>query len=217
MQFVFEAGLDAGLAERAIERRGVPLALQYAAVQLCDDLSDGDCDYLRAPTRTGPLLLLLLQNLFVDAALAAHIAPAALRRAGKLFTVVGSGQHDELACARWTYERSRRTAASITGHQLAAYLELLWDRTKLAPRAFEVGLEMGTLAHITTDLVTHDARFWSLPPRQRARLRADARAAATRLFAQRLPSVDRAVTPLLASLSARRAPPAARLSPRSRS
>lgn len=45
-------GHDAGLADGDIERRGVPLAFQYAAIQLCDDLSDGDCDYLHAPART---------------------------------------------------------------------------------------------------------------------------------------------------------------------
>lgn len=193
LQFVYEAGYDAGLADRDIERRGVPLALQYAAIQLCDDLSDGDCDYLDAPARTGPLVLMLLQNLFLDSSLAAGTTRDAMKRATHLFAIVGSGQHDELTAARWTRDRSHRLAASLTGHQLAAYLELLWDGTELAPLAFKVGVDMGTLAHITTDIVTNDPRYWSLSTSARASLRASATQAARRLSRRSLASVDRAV------------------------
>lgn len=202
LQFLFEAGLDASLVEREICRRAVPIALQYAAIQLCDDLSDGDCDYLSEGERLGPLLLMSLQNLSTAASLDARVTRASLTRVCTRLARVAAAQHEELATRAWTFARSRRTASVLTGEQLAAYLELLWDATPLSKLARAVGSDLGLLAHVSRDALTGDPRFWSLAPRERTKLQTEARAAARRLLRHRLDSVTRSARALLKSLRA---------------
>ncbi len=201
LQFVYEAGIDAAHAREVILERGAVVALLASAVQLCDDLSDGDATYLREPRRDGPLALMVLQQLVVDRALCSRVPDAALGLVSKNLLEVGSAQYVELHTKKWTLKLAREVAEGINGAQQAAYLDLLWWGTPLVDRASEIGGDLGFAVHVVTDAQSEDRRFTSLSASHRALLLADARARCRLLVATGLTSVTRRASALYRVLS----------------
>jgi hypothetical protein len=192
LQFFYEAALDSGKPRPDAMARSVAATLEYAAIQLADDLVDGDCDYL-SPPRQRAILLLELQALFMDAALACGIEPGALARAIALLLQVGKAAREEIEIRRWTLPAARRMAFKLNGAQHAAYLELLWADSPLESLAGSVGHDLGVVAHIATDVATGDPRFWALGHGDRAALVRHARGLCDRLADRRIASVDMVV------------------------
>ena len=63
LALLYEAGVEAGLAREALLSRGTGIFLSFAAGNLADDLSDGECTYYARPSQVGPYVQFLLQNL----------------------------------------------------------------------------------------------------------------------------------------------------------
>jgi hypothetical protein len=202
MQFLFEAGCDAGLQYAQLSPRLIGVTLQHAAIQISDDLSDGDCTYLDDPARLGPLLVLALPNAVQAALNEAGISRTAQLAAAAELARVGNGQLRELRRAHWDGAAAQEVARLLNGHQLAAYLHLTWDGTRLADRAQAVGLAFGCAVHVATDLRSRDRRISDLSAVDRAKLIAWATEAAHAAAASDLASVVRRVPELLATLRA---------------
>ncbi len=191
LQFVYEAGIDAKLAHEPIVRRGLTVAWLNAAIQLSDDLSDGDCDYLDDPLRTGPVLLMILHQLYNAALADAGVSFHTLSRTAELLVSVGSGQYEELQTRRWTERKATLAALKLNGDQHAAFLEIVWAKTPLEKRASRVGRDIGWLVHVYTDIVSKDDRYYSLPKSDKERIRREARQLCAKLRRSDLLSVRR--------------------------
>jgi hypothetical protein len=159
IQFVYEAAADGGLGRRELVDRGAAVLLQYAAVQLSDDLSDNECGYLAAPGKDGPLLLLVFQNLFHRLVCRSSIPSKKAAHALELLTMVANAQSDELHFETWTLRRYRSCAEQLTCTQLSAYLTMLWAGTPLEKHAVAIGRHLGQSMHIAGDIRSDDRRW----------------------------------------------------------
>jgi hypothetical protein len=187
MQFVYEAAADSGLGRRELIDRGAAVLLEYAAVQLSDDLSDNECVYLAAPGKDGPLLLLVLQNLFHRLICRSSIPQKKAAFALELLGTVANAQSNELHTGAWTLKRYCSCAGRLTGMQLSAYLMLLWAGTPLENRAIDLGQRLGLAMHIAGDVRSIDRRWRSLGRSDRKKLLQAALTSLGRL--ERYPSV----------------------------
>ena len=156
------AGADAGLDPEQTLDRATAAFLIFAAYNLSDDLSDGECDYLSAGE--GPAVLLLVHGL----ALAAlhdlglpgevhHQIVADLFRAEE-------AQVLEVRTQQWDRARWTTVADGIAGAQWAAYLRLMWAGTALADQAPAVARSLGRVALLAGDIVSQDRRWTDLTP-----------------------------------------------------
>jgi hypothetical protein len=170
MQFVYEAAADGGYGRRELIDRGAAVLLEFAAVQLSDDLSDNECAYLAAPGKDGPLLLLVLQNLFHRLICRSLVPPEKAVFALELLSAVANAQSDELHAGTWTLQQYRSCAGRLTGVQLSAYLMLLWAGTPLEKRAIDLGQHLGLGMHIAGDVRSNDRRWRSLSRSDRKKL-----------------------------------------------
>lgn len=200
LELVYEAGRDAGLSDHGTCARGMAILFQYGAIQVCDDICDGDASYLPDVQRDGPIVLMMLQQAYLDALADARTGAETLERAARHLCCVGSGQYEELRTRRWTLARALNTACGLNGEQYAAYFTLLWTGTPLGPRAVSVGLDLGMLVHVSTDLLTGDPRFHSLRVSERIQLLQRARAAGIRLGQTAIRSVTRVAATALPQL-----------------
>ncbi|MBN2038256.1 MAG: hypothetical protein JW768_16065 [Chitinispirillaceae bacterium] len=175
IQFVYEAAADGGLGRRELLDRGAAVLVQYAAIQLSDDLSDNECGYLAAPDKDGPLLLLALQNLFHRLVCCSSIPPKRVVAALELLAAVANAQSNELHSGTWTLRRYRSCAEQLTGKQLSAYLMLLWAGTLLEKNAVGIGRHLGRGMHIAGDVRSDDWRWRSLERIDRKKLLLSAR------------------------------------------
>jgi len=171
LDFAFALGVEAGVPSAVVEARCVAVACSAAAVNLADDLADGDCDYLAEPYRSGPTTQYLLQSLFFQKLCALGLPPELLLLVTGDFEQVAALQHVELATTRWSFDASRRVAEGITGRQLAAYLRVVLFGSPLADRAAALGVDVGLATHVAVDAETGDPRYTSLPEGERAQLR----------------------------------------------
>jgi hypothetical protein len=179
LDFVYLAGLDAGLPRDELLARGAAVFFIFAAGNLADDVSDGDCTYL--PPRAAPGVQFMLQNLVFDTLLESSVPRSDLQAAAAEL-VRGAGQQQrEIRTARWTFELAREVALGIAGGQYAAYLRLLWAGTPLSSGAASVGSDLGSAGHVALDITSNDPRVTTLSPADRHALVAWAREAVDRL------------------------------------
>lgn len=170
-------GREVGLGGAELERRVTAALFEFAAIQLADDLADGDCGYLRPAIEVGPGAQWLLQHLFHAVLLETGVSREDLRAALADLLVVGSAQQDEVRGGPWTLERASTAATGLNGHQYAAYFRLLFAGTSRAPIAVPLGHAFGFAMHVVTDRVSRDARWMGLEARERGALRDEALAA----------------------------------------
>ncbi len=190
LDFVWLATREAGVSRSEAESRCVAVAYSAAAVNLADDLADGDCDYLDEPYKSGPTTQYLLQSLFFQKLCELGMPSVVISAVTRHFERAAAAQHVELTTTAWTTARARQVAEGITGHQLAAYLRVGLHGTPRSEQAEEVGVDVGFAAHVALDADSRDDRFWSLEPSERVTLANDAidaieRAAALGLAAAR--------------------------------
>ncbi len=171
LDFARAIAVEAGVPAAIAEARCVAIAYSMAAVNLADDLADGDCDYLDEPHRSGPTTQYLLQSLFFQKLCELGLPPDLLHAVTRDFEQVAALQHVELATRRWTFDASRRVAEGITGRQIAAYLRVALHASDQADLAERVGLDVGLAAHVALDAESKDERFWSLDEGDREQLR----------------------------------------------
>jgi hypothetical protein len=194
LDFTRGLAVEAGVAPAIVDARCIAIAYSAAAVNLADDLADGDCDYLAEPYRSGPTTQYLLQSLFFQKLCELGIPLETLFAVTRDFEQVAALQHVELETGAWQLDVSWRVAEGITGRQLTAYLRIALLGDALAKRAEEIGLDVGTATHVAVDAETRDPRFTSLPETERRQLAARALEAADRACRLDLAAIGAAAT-----------------------
>ena len=170
LDFCFALGREAGVPAAVAEARTVAIAYSVAAVNLADDLADGDCDYLAEPFRSGPTTQYLLQCLFFEKVCALGTPAEVLAAVTRDFEQVAAWQHVEIVTKAWTGELARDVALGITARQVVAYLRIALFGRPPAEHAEALGLDVGLATHVALDAESSDSRFWSIAPRDRDEL-----------------------------------------------
>ncbi|MGK3990163.1 hypothetical protein WME99_44375 [Sorangium sp. So ce136] len=202
LAFSYAAGAEAGLSREILLTRGAAVFFSFCAANLADDLADGDCTYLEAPTRTGPTVQFILQS-FAFAMLArGAVPPDVIARAGADLVAAGGAQLIELRTTTWTATTAREVAEGIAGLQYAAYLRILWAGTPLEPAAPRAGRALGIAAHVAQDLTSGDPRIHSLAQGDRREVMLWARDLAIALRKENLRCIDAALGAIEPTLQA---------------
>ncbi|WP_438044798.1 hypothetical protein [Sorangium sp. So ce128] len=202
LAFAYAAGAEAGLARDALLARGAAVFFSFCAANLADDIADGECTYLERPTRTGPAVQFILQNLaFATLARGAVPSDAVARAAADLVAAAGA-QLAEMRTTVWTEAATREVAEAIAGLQYAAYLRILWVGTPLEPSAARAGRGLGIAAHVARDLATGDPRIHGLAPDERRAVTLWARDLAISLAKESLRCIDAALRTIVPTLEA---------------
>lgn len=163
LALLFAAGQESGLERERLLPRAAACYLWFCAANLADDLADGDCDWLPEPQRTGPAAVMLLQSLFMQAAVKGQVSAAVLGEVAREFAGMCGQQQVEVRTREWRAPLLRQVVVGISGQQWAGYMRLLWEGTPLAERALELGRCMGVVGHVAEDVRSRDRRLYSLP------------------------------------------------------
>lgn len=201
LDLLYDCAAAARLERQQRLVRGAAIFFSFAAGNVADDIADAECDYLEEPTRTGPCVQFILQNLFFATATNAGVSVETLNDVALSLARAGGPQLLEVRTRQWTAELARIVGESIAGLQYAAYLRLLWAGTPLEARAIEVGTALGVAGHVARDLATDDPRISTLPPSDASQVIAWAREQADVLRRENLPCLDatlRYIDPILA-------------------
>ncbi len=171
LDFAYGLSVEAGVPPAIAEARCVAVFYSASAVNLADDLADGDCDYLAEPYRSGPATQYLLQSLFFQKVCELGLPVEVIFAVTRDFEQVAALQHVELVTDTWTFDVARRVAEGITGRQIAAYLRISLFGTDLARHAEQIGVDVGLATHVALDAESRDPRFTSLDDTDREQLR----------------------------------------------
>jgi len=162
---LLRVGQDAGLAPAQAVERAAACFLAFAAFNLSDDLSDGDCDYLeQAPAQA---VVLLLHTLFVQAVAALALPRHVEKTVVCDLLAAEEAQVLETTTSSWDANRLRVVTDGIAGRQWSAYLRIMWAGSPLEPRAPDVARDFSRVALLAGDIDSDDARWTTLPPAQR--------------------------------------------------
>lgn len=207
LAFLYDAGAEAGLPRQTLIARAAAIYIKYCVVNLCDDLSDGDCTYLSDPARIGPCAQFLLQTLFFHLITEMEL-PRSVVSTVTRDIVVGAGLQDvELRTSQWTAPLYREVADGIAGRQWAAYLQILWCGTPLAERAATIGMNLGRAVLGWEDIGSRDPRYTTLTEADKDEVIAWATTAAEALRSENLRCLDailRTIDPVLEAHSVSR-------------
>lgn len=190
-EFIYLAGLDAGLPRAELLARGAAVFFIFSAGNLADDVCDGDLTYL--PLRAAPGVQFILEHLAYEVLLTSSVSREDLKAAASTLARGACQQQREVRTSAWTFDLAREVALGIAGAQYAAYLRLLWAGTALSKDAESVGLDLGAAGHVALDISSNDSRVTTLSPEDRRALVAWARDALHRLKAFDLKSVRAAL------------------------
>lgn len=161
LDVTYWATQEVGLDRQESIWRAVAVFLIYAAANVADDLSDGDCSYLAHVKVPG--VQFILQNMVFHCLLCSSVKPETLRSITHDLLDMGGGQQVEVSTEKWTLEHAREVAETISGRQCAARFQILWDGTGLEKNARDWGQRFGNATHVSIDLQTNDERLLSLP------------------------------------------------------
>lgn len=168
--FLLALGLEAKVRPALALARAVGVYFHIAALQLADDLADGDCDYLTPPVAAGTIAQFMLQNLGYLVLLGADLPTSVLRDTALDLAVGSSAQSLEVRTKRWTLEATRITAESFGAIHYAAYFRLMLHGCAFERDARMWGRGLGIGAAISSDFTSNDPRVMTLPPTSRAEL-----------------------------------------------
>lgn len=154
------AAEDAGVGGRVAVNRLASIWLANAAVNIADDIADGDHDYL--PERVAPGVSFLLLAAAGAVAADGEVPVTVVQRYLGALARAAAGQSTEVRTSHWLAPEYQRVAGLIAGQQYVAYLRLLWEGTTLSHRAEDVGHRLGCLGLVATDAQSNDQRFRTL-------------------------------------------------------
>jgi hypothetical protein len=174
---LLRVGRDAGLDPAQASARAAACFLAFAAFNLSDDLSDGDCDYLEpAPAQA---VVLVLHTLFSSALEELVLPPSVTRAVHRDLLAAEEAQVLETTTSSWDAERLRVVTDGIAGRQWSAYLRIMWAGTPWEPRAPDVARDFSRVALLAGDILSEDPRWTTLPPAERRSVMEDALAGVT--------------------------------------
>jgi hypothetical protein len=151
-----------GLPPPERRRRCAAICLLFAAVQLADDLADGECSYLADAARRGSGAQWLLQHLATGLLLQSTCSPAELVAAAAHFSRMGATQQMEVRREQWDLATAQQAATGLNGSQFAAYFGILADGTAWAEHAEGIGHDFGEVLHVVGDRFSRDRRITTL-------------------------------------------------------
>ncbi|WP_224240438.1 hypothetical protein [Hyalangium gracile] len=192
LALLYEAGMEAGLTREALLTRGSGIFLSFAAGNLADDLTDGECSYYAHPSRVGPYVQFLLQNLAWATLARAQVPEEVLVEAARGLAEAAGPQALEVRTREWTAPVFQRVAEGLAGQQWAVYLRLLWAGTPLAECSV-AGRDLGIAAHVAEDIRSRDPRFFSMPEADQREVVRWARAGMDGVRRQKLRCLDAAL------------------------
>lgn len=163
IQFFYDLATQAGHGLQAVLARAIGATIQYAAVQVTDDLADDEGDYIECFKRTAPGVCWGLQHLFVLACRHADLPFEVLVSVSAQLLAMLEGQQRDVRTSRWTAEDSR-AAAGMNERQFAAYFALLLHGTAFEASALTHGSSFGLALHVFGDLRSADPRLATLSP-----------------------------------------------------
>lgn len=199
---LYALGKHAGLEREPHLRRAAAVLLGFAAGNLADDLSDGDCDYLEMPARHGPAVIFGLLNAAHSAASSpqAKVSHADLSQAARCLAKAAGPQQLELRTAVFDAVTFKSIAEGIAGLQWQAWLSILWSGTPLADKAMGLGRDLGVAGHTARDIATLDRRFFSMSEPEQAEIQAWAREAGARVKSSTVAPLAEAITNVWSAL-----------------
>lgn len=168
--FLFTLGREAGLDPRVALARATGVHLNIVALQVMDDVADGDCDYLTPAAGAGTATQYMLQNLGYAALLDAGLPPELLRTLALELAGGASAQSLEVRTRVFDPASARVMTEGFGGRHYAAYFRLMLHGTRLEARAAELGRALGIGVAVSSDIRSHDARVMTLLPEERAEL-----------------------------------------------
>ncbi len=158
---LLEAGQDAGLDRSDAIDRAATCFLAFAAFNLCDDLSDGDCTYL--PHAPAQAVVLILNSLFVSSLRDLHLSSDVEAHVLEDLLAAEEAQVLELRSSAWDAARLRVVTDGIAGRQWAAYLRVMWAGSPKEHLSTEVAVNIGRVGLLAGDIRCEDPRFATLP------------------------------------------------------
>lgn len=187
--FYYDLGVDAGWGDDVAARRAATALLQFASVQLADDLADGECTYLRDAGRIGPGCAWVLHHLYAVSARAAGVSAEAFELAARDFAGVGAAQQVEVRTERWEFSAVRAAAIGLNALQHRAYFRLVLSGSRLQDCGPQWGWQFGFALHVCGDLVKGDRRCRDLDSAARRDLATEVLQAVEKLAASAVPSL----------------------------
>lgn len=174
MQFVYDIGCEAALPSHELKLRSIAAVMFYAAAQLADDLSDGECRYLRNPLADGPVTLMMLLNCGWKQVQKSSLSKSVRLTISDTMRVLMMTQLRELHLKTWSYTRTRSIAQDMGGDQMKICFQLLLAGTPIYNSAMRSAPLLGFALHVATDKMHGDRRFYFLPTDKRKLLVDDA-------------------------------------------
>lgn len=191
--FLLSVALQAGVDPAAALTRAVAVYFHIAALQVADDIADGDCDYVTPAESAGTIAQFMLQDLGFAVLLDAALPNAILREVVRDFALGASAQSLEVRTKRWTQAETRTTAERFGATHYAAYFRLVLHGSHLEADAARLGRALGIGAAIASDLESSDPRLMTLDAGERAELIAWALGATAAVSGTPLPALNSAL------------------------
>ena len=178
--FLLALGLEAKLSPALVLTRATGVHLNIVALQVMDDIADGDCDYLDPAEGAGTAAQYLLQNLSWAALLDAGLPVAVLRAVALELAGGGSAQSLEVRTEKFSSRAARAMAEGFGGRHYGAYFRLMLHGSAYEAEAAALGYALGIGVAISSDLASNDPRVMSLSRTERAEIISWALAATAR-------------------------------------
>jgi SAM-dependent methyltransferase len=186
MTFFCDASNEAQLVFETALQRCAAVYLLFCVGSLADDLMDGECDYLEAPSKLGPLSQYFFHIAAFRALLEGRCQHASMVRAINILIRCVSFGYSELLSTAWNARQYRGIMENIAGAQFGAYLAILWCGSPLAEKAERVGRAVGTAALVADDLRTAATRYTRLSCEDRVEIATWLRGLVDEIEAERL-------------------------------
>lgn len=170
VRMLLDACLAAHVPGDVAVARCCALYLNICALQIADDIADGDYGYVDENPGAGAAAQYVLQNLSWELLLRSGLSGDVLARFASRLVRGAGAQALEIRTTSWTDPLARLVGAGFGSEHVAGYLEVLWHGTDAAAVATDLGSTLGRLIHFYADIRTDDPRWRTLPASARVGL-----------------------------------------------
>jgi hypothetical protein len=150
--------------------RATGVHFNIVALQVMDDIADGDCAYISPPEGAGTAAQYVLQNLSYAALLEGGLPALLLRDIASELAGGGSAQSLEVRTGRFSSAAARSMATGFGGRHYAAYFRLMLHGSKYEADAAALGHATGVGVAVSSDLASKDPRVMTLSSTERSEL-----------------------------------------------
>ena len=170
LSFFLALGLESKVAPATALRRAAAIYLNVAALQVADDIADGDCDYLTPPDGAGTAAQFILQNLFYAVLLDERLPHEELRSVADALVRGAGPQSIDVRRREWNIATAMAAAEGFGGAHHSAYFRIALFGSTLQDQAAGLGWALGIGVSVAGDVRSDDPRFRSLPRNEQIEL-----------------------------------------------